>query len=167
MLWKLPKKIKGVSQSLCSLTNIGTYLIHSSIRSASHHLAQKSIIIYGSNKVGRNNTSWVQEFVNLTKLWQHHFLVIFFNNCGGKRITNIFFYHFHVLMMRVKHDYHCVWAFKGEYVYANANNVAKTSITQPSCDASYIEISNRNHLKPKVERGLSLCKLLFASWKPR
>jgi hypothetical protein len=60
-----------------------------------------------------------------------------------------------------------LWAFKGEYVSTNARNGAKTSITQPSCDASYIEIPNQNHLEPKVERGLPLCGFLFASWKPR
>jgi hypothetical protein len=60
-----------------------------------------------------------------------------------------------------------LWVFKVEYVFANAKNGAKTSITEPSCDASYIEILNQNHLEPKVERGLPLCELLFASWKPR
>ncbi len=34
------------------------------------HLAQNSIIIYGSSKVRRSNPCWVQEFVNMTKLWQ-------------------------------------------------------------------------------------------------
>ncbi len=107
------------------------------------------IIICGNSKVKRSNTCWVQEFVNLTKLWQHHFSVIFFKNSQSKKITNIFFYYFHVLMMWVKDDYHHVMGLKSEYVFIKARNGA-SSPSMP-CHASYIkfwiEITSNQRLK--------------------
>jgi hypothetical protein len=59
-----------------------------------------------------------------------------FKNSQSKKITNIFFYHFHVLMMWVKDDYHHVMGLKSEYVSIKARNGA--SSPNMSCHASYI-----------------------------
>ncbi len=110
------------------------------------------IIICGNNKVKRSNTCWVQEFVNLTKLWQHHFLIIFFNNSRGKKITNILFYHFHVLVTWVKHDYHHVMGLlKLNMFLQRPRMVPKCQSPSMSCHASYIkfqiEITSNQRLK--------------------